>query len=123
MVTLDGQTADAADQLPARRLAALSPVATTPTHAPAATGINAAVVGILAATWYHPVLTSAIGILLDMWLAQLYLGLLLRRLPAAACCGGGPGGWVGVGPGLKPPTPITVSIKKQHQSAASGTKE
>jgi chromate transporter len=85
----------------------------------AATDINAAVVGILAATWYHPVLTSAIGILLNLGLALLYLGLLLRRLPAAACCGGGLGSWVGVGPGLKPPPLITVSIKK----AASGNKE
>ena len=61
----------------------------------AVTGINAAVVGILAATWYHPVLTSAIGSLLDVGLALLYLGLLLRRLPPVAVVALATGlGWV-----------------------------
>lgn len=61
----------------------------------AVTGINAVVVGILAATWYHPVLTSAIGSLLDVVLALLYLGLLLWRLPPVAVVALAAGlGWV-----------------------------
>ncbi|CAC9685224.1 chromate efflux transporter [Comamonas aquatica] len=61
----------------------------------AVTGINAVVVGILAATWYHPVLTSAIGSLLDVGVALLYLGLLLWRLPPVAVVALAAGlGWV-----------------------------
>ena len=57
-----------------------------PTLNQAVTGINAVVVGILAATWYHPVLTSAIGqrvVFADAAQSGRLAGEIDRQSPAA----------------------------------------
>lgn len=45
-------------------------------------GVNAGVVGLLLAALYDPVMTSAIGDVLDVIMAMACLGLLFRRVPA-----------------------------------------